>query len=155
MIDFKRKPNIIPWPPIILVSAIVCGWLVHMIWPLDTLEGLTLWPLGAGMIVAALATDLWAFRTFNIAHTTIMPNKRSKHLVTHGPFAWSRNPIYVGNVVLISGIGLVSGNFWQLIAAAIGGILIEQLAIKREEKHLELNFAEHWKDYTSRVRRWL
>jgi len=155
LIDFKRKPNTIPWPPIILVSAIICGWLVQKIWPMDTLDGTTLWPLGVVMIIAALATDIWAFRTFNHAHTTIMPNKHSDHLVTHGPFAWSRNPIYVGNVVLISGIGLVSGNFWQLIAAATAGILIENLAIKREEKHLELNFADKWQDYSSRVRRWL
>ncbi len=155
MIDFKERPNTIPWPPIILVSAIAIGWFVQKIFPLDWLEGYTIWPLGALMIIAALATDVWAFVTFSKAHTTLMPNGHSKHLVSHGPFAWSRNPIYVGNVALISGIGLASANPWQLMAAIVAGILIGQLAIKREEKHLAANFSKQWAAYSSRVRRWL
>ena len=157
MSDYAEKPNTIPWPPIITIGSIVLALVVNYFVPIDWLYELSgvIWPLGILMVVAALSIDVWAFRTFKAGKTTIMPNQAVSNLVTNGPFAWSRNPIYVGNIVLISGIGIATGNSWMLLAAAEAAVLIDKLAIRREEAHLKANFEMEWSEYSARVRRWV
>jgi len=155
--DYSKKPNTIPWPPIITLAAIAIGWIAQKIEPLDWISSIsaTFWPLGVLMVILALAVAVWAFITFKSIDTTIMPNKAASHLATKGPFRWSRNPIYVADIVIISGIGLATANPWQLITAAIAIFAIEELAIKREEIHLKAKFGQEWNEYTRKVRRWV
>ncbi len=87
--------------------------------------------------------------------TTVNPTGKSSHLVTTGPFAFSRNPIYLANVLLMLGIGLASANAWMIIIAFIAAWLEQQFAIVREERHLEARFGKAWRDYARRVRRWV
>ena len=157
MADYSKKPNTIPWPPIITLAAVVVGWVAQKIEYLDWIVGIsaTLWPLGVVMILLAILVAVWAFFTFKNIHTTIMPNKAASHLATNGPFRWSRNPIYVGDIVLICGVGLATGNPWMFITAAVAIFAIEEFAIKREEIHLKAKFGQDWNEYARRVRRWV
>ncbi len=157
MQDFSKRPNRVPWPPIITIGAVVVGWMLQKTIPVGWLAAISAmaWPVGVLMVITAISIDVWAFRTFKQAQTTIMPNKGASSLTTQGPFAWSRNPIYVGNIMLILGIGLWSGNGWMLLMAASAAVAIELLAIRREEAHLQIKFGEAWDEYTNRVRRWL
>ena len=107
------------------------------------------------MVLLAISIVAWAFITFKNIDTTIMPNQAASHLATNGPFRWSRNPIYVADIILISGIALASGNAWMLITAAIAIFAIEEFAIKREEMHLKAKFGQDWNEYARRVRRWV
>jgi protein-S-isoprenylcysteine O-methyltransferase Ste14 len=154
MDKFADRPNSVPWPPLIYIGMAIIAVVLNWIRPL----GLD-WPLlkyiGAILLVIAIAIEVWSFLTFRKHRTTIMPNKGADHLITSGPFAHSRNPIYVANTILVSGIGLYFGNLWLILAAFIAAILTQELAIKREEKHLALKFGEAWRDYTTRVPRWL
>lgn len=124
---------------------------------MDWIYGISqsIWYVGVLMVLAALGIVGWAFVTFKNINTTIMPNKAASHLATDGPFRWSRNPIYVADIMVISGIALASGNVWMLITAAIAVFVLEEFAIKREEVHLQTKFGAEWTDYTKRVRRWI
>jgi protein-S-isoprenylcysteine O-methyltransferase Ste14 len=75
--------------------------------------------------------------------------------VTSGPFALSRNPIYLGNTLLITGAALLFASPWLLAAACVAAALVRVLAIRREEAHLAAQFGSVWTDYTQRTRRWL
>jgi protein-S-isoprenylcysteine O-methyltransferase Ste14 len=75
--------------------------------------------------------------------------------LTSGPFAWSRNPIYLGEASLIAGFGLLKGSLWLLIAAITFVNLVTLLAVIREEAHLAARFGEDWQAYVRKVRRWL
>ena len=155
--DAHDRPNRIPWPPILLVTAIALGiglqWLVPLAW-IYGLAALEATAMGVAMIVAAVAIDIWAAIVFRNHRTTIMPHQRSVRLVTRGPFRFSRNPIYVGNLMVIAGLGLVLSNPWLLVLTPVLGFALHQLAIRREERHLEALFADQWRDYKARVRRW-
>ncbi len=107
------------------------------------------------MVMLALSIVAWAFFTFKNIDTTIMPNKAASHLATNGPFRWSRNPIYVADIIIISGIALATGNPWMLITAAIAIFAIEEFAVKREEIHLKTKFGQEWDVYSRKVRRWI
>jgi protein-S-isoprenylcysteine O-methyltransferase Ste14 len=151
-------PNKIPWPPIILASGIIIGFLLRAIMPLpwtvgaarDVLQG-----VGAVLIIVSILLILLAINELRKHKTTVNPTGKSAHLVTSGPFAFSRNPIYLGNMLLISGIGLATGNAWMLLIAIVTGALEQRFAILREERHLEARFGKAWRDYAKRVRRWV
>ena len=102
-----------------------------------------------------VSIDIAAMRTMSKAHTTILPHRASSAFVAEGPFRFSRNPIYVANVMIVTGLGLAFANLWYLPLAAAVAMLINALAIPGEERHLEHKFGKHYRDYKKKVRRWI
>ena len=155
---FAERPNRFPWPPVIYVIALVFGALLGQALPSPWFFGATrelLLGFGFIMILVALGIDIAAMRTMHRAKTTIMPHRGSQHLVTKGVFAFSRNPIYVANTMLVIGAGLISGIAWYFPIALIAAYATQKLAIEREEKHLESHFGKAYRDYKKRVNRWI
>lgn len=151
---YRARPNYVPWPPLLLVGLTVAAIALNLIHPLPFEFGGARM-VGAALMLLALGIDLWAMRTLHEAHTTILPNRRSTHLVTHGPFKYSRNPIYVANMMLMVGMGCFSLNGWFLFLAPIEGLLTHILAVRREENHLIANFGYQFECYCRKVRRWV
>lgn len=154
----ETRPNVFPWPPVIYGTAIlagaVSGYFLPIPWPGSPLSDF-LFGIGFMLIAVALFVDFRAMRIMHARKTTIMPNKGASHLVTDGPFAFTRNPIYLANTMLTVGAGLMSGIIWFLPLAAIAALITQELAIKREEAHLSGKFPKAWRDYRQKVRRWL
>ncbi|MFZ1812971.1 MAG: isoprenylcysteine carboxylmethyltransferase family protein [Rhizobiaceae bacterium] len=153
-----EKPNTIPWPPIILASTIAggiaLGWFVPLPWAVQPAADIL---QGVGIVAMVIAVILYssAFTVMQRARTNILPHRAADQLVTSGPFAFTRNPIYLANVFLIAGLGLAFANFWLVIASVVCGLLEHRFGILREEAHLEHKFGKSWRDYRKRVRRWI
>lgn len=155
--DHSARPSRFPWPPVIYVLAALLAIFMHQLFPLPWIIGPLadiLVAIGWLMIVAALFIDVLAMRALRRAATTIMPNRRSEHLVVGGPYALSRNPIYLGNTMIMIGVAFIWGNVWFLAFGLVGAFLTQKLAIEREERHLETRFGKVYRDYRKRVRRW-
>ena len=158
MSDARESPNKYPLPPILTLGMMVLCYLLDRFLPLGwEPEQVTNLMRGAGylLIVVGLALDIWAFMTFRKFSANMMPHKGATHLITTGPFAHSRNPIYLANVLLVAGIGFAIGSRWFLFGAVALFFLLGELVIKREEKHMAENFPETWPDYEKLVRRWI
>jgi protein-S-isoprenylcysteine O-methyltransferase Ste14 len=153
MDKFADRPNTIPWPPLIFIGMAAIAIALGRIWPLGV-DWSPLKYIGAAMLLLGIAIEVWSFFSFRKHQTTIMPNKGAERLITSGPFAHSRNPIYLANTFLVSGAGFFFDNLWLIPSALIAALLTQELAIKREEKHLAIKFGEAWTDYTRRVSRW-
>ena len=159
MSGFEDRPNRLPWPPLIFVAAAALAlvlhfWLLPLPWvpaPFSDFLFAVGWLVAAG----ALAIDVGAMRAMRRAATTILPNRAADHLVVTGPFSFTRNPIYVGNTMLMIGVGLILGAVWFLILAPVAAYATTKLAIEREERHLEARFGKKYRDYRKKVRRWL
>lgn len=151
---YRRRPSRIPWPPLILVLVVVAGFLAAQVHPLPLAFPMSHY-LGYLLIAAAISVDVWAAATLLRAGTTLLPNRGSSHLVTGGPYRFSRNPIYVAYVVLIAGIGLAAGNAWFLPLAAAHGVATYFLAVRPEESHLLAMFGYKYETYCRSVRRFL
>lgn len=154
---FTDRPNNFPWPPIIAAAALVVGWPLHLVLPLPWVVGMAaelLFGFGVVIIIGAVLIDLSAMRTLHASKTTILPNRGSDHLVTKGPFGWSRNPIYLANTMILIGVAFISGIAWYVILAFVSAFLTQKLAIEREEKHLEARFGKHYREYRKKVSRW-
>jgi len=158
MNDVTARPNTLPWPPIIFVSAIVIGVLLNVFLPLPwvgrPLSGI-LFALGWLMIAAFLALNVAAIRAMRRAGTTVRPDRATDHLVTDGPFAYTRHPLYLAGTMLLLGIGLIAGVAWFLLLALAAAFAVQKLAIEREESHLQARFGAAYRDYAARVRRWI
>lgn len=119
-----------------------------------TTLGLPSW-VGVIGLVAGLAFDASAMAAFHRARTNILPHRPADRLVTSGPYALSRNPIYLGNTIAVVGLAVLVSSLWMLGAAVLAAVLTHHLAILREEEHLSARFGPAWEAYARRVPRWL
>lgn len=158
MSEHSAPPSRLPWPPMIYVAAVALAIVAQWLWPLPWIGpplADLLFALGWLMVLAALALDFGAMRTMRKARTTILPHRAADHLVTGGPFALSRNPIYLGNTTLMVAIGFIAGSLWFVLLAPLAAIATTFLAIRPEERHLAERFGKRYRDYQKKVRRWI
>jgi protein-S-isoprenylcysteine O-methyltransferase Ste14 len=153
--DGRDRPNRIPWPPLIGAAAVVAALAGARVFPMGVPFAPLARPLGWALIAAGLALVLWAIATFRRARTNLMPNRGADRLVVDGPFAFTRNPIYLGEAILFVGVGGATGSLWFVVAALVMTALIDLLAVRREEVHLALRFGEAWAAYAARIPRWI
>ena len=111
--------------------------------------------IGVVPVLSGLGLDVYAMFEMRRLRANILPHRAATALVTTGPFALSRNPIHLGNTMLVAGAALVFSNPWFLAAAVIVAVLVEVLAIRREEKHLAARFGNAWRAYMKRTPRWI
>lgn len=158
MNDVTARPNSLPWPPIVYLAAIAVSVLLDVVYPLPwlapPLSGIFL-ATGWLMVAASVALNIAAMRAMRRAGTTVRPDRATDHLVTDGPFSFTRNPLYLAGTMLILGIGLVSGIVWFLPLAVVAAVAVQKLAIEPEERHLQARFGTTYLDYARRVRRWI
>ena len=147
-------PNRWPWPPLITGSAVLSAVLTARLWPLPALFPGS-FAAGVLLVGVAIGLDLWAMLEMRRRRANILPHRAATALVTTGPFAWSRNPIYLANGLLLLGLGGLFDNAWFVVAAPVAAFATDRLAIRREERHLEALFGSAWSAYVARVRRWL
>lgn len=156
--DIAARPNRLPWPPIIYTGAFALSWVLQEAAPLAFLDanlaGAPKW-LGLGLAGSGFMLDLLAMSALVRHRTAILPNMGSSALVSSGVFAYTRNPIYLGNTILLIGFAIALRWGWLLLAVPITVIAVTHLAIAREEKHLSARFGDAWSAYAARVRRWL
>lgn len=152
------RPGVVPWPPLIFISAIAISVILNGIYPLPWLWS----PLGdilvafGWLVLLAVAALLFsAVRVMTRAKTTMNPNAAPDHFVANGPFAISRNPMYLANTLLLVGLGLVTGIAWFLPLALLAALLTQKVAIEKEERWLAEKFGKRYRDYAKRVRRWI
>src|SRR3954471_1562929 len=77
-----------------------------------------------------------------------------ERLVTSGPFALCRNPMYLGHVIFLAGLAL-SLRSWLGAAIALGTAVWLQFRVRRDERRLAERFGDPYMQYCSRVKRWI
>jgi protein-S-isoprenylcysteine O-methyltransferase Ste14 len=107
------------------------------------------------LLCAGFLLRVWAAFHFYEHRMNVISLESQAALITSGPYAFSRNPLYLGgNVFIFFGAALVLGSPAALIFTAVHLPLID-LFIRREERQLETRFGAAWMRYRSEVRRWL
>jgi protein-S-isoprenylcysteine O-methyltransferase Ste14 len=110
---------------------------------------------GAVFIVCGALLALWAARLFAIAKTGIVPFSESTSLVTGGPYRFTRNPMYLGMVIVLLGLAVILGSLTPFFVVPAFVVLITYLFILPEEGHMERTFGEAYLERKRRVRRWI
>jgi len=156
-IDFASRPNRIPWPPLIYAAAIGLALVLDGLWSDSPIHdrGPVLLVVGLAMMAAGAAFDFAAMLAMSRRRANILPHRAASLLVTAGPFAISRNPIYLGNAIMLAGAAPTFGNPWFLAVVPLVVVAITRLAIRREERHLAARFGAAWTAYAARTPRWI
>ncbi|HVO01583.1 MAG TPA: isoprenylcysteine carboxylmethyltransferase family protein [Candidatus Cybelea sp.] len=111
--------------------------------------------IGLVPMVVGIAIGLMASAAFHRAKTTIKPFEVSSALVTDGVFGLSRNPIYLGMVLLLIGVALLTGAATPFAVVVLFALIIHYGFIRMEEGMLVERFGTAWEGYAARVRRWV
>jgi protein-S-isoprenylcysteine O-methyltransferase Ste14 len=143
-------------PPVYFLGALATAIAAHVLAPLGLLPIPWAWRF-AGLlpIAAGVVLNLAADRELERLGTTVKPLQRSAALATGGVFRWSRNPMYLGMILIIAGTALVAGSISPWIAVAGLAIVLDRVFVVREEEMLEDAFGDAFERYSRRVRRWL
>ena len=147
-----RWPLTVDYPPIWTLGFALAIWLIGRVLP----SGAALFvALGWLLVLASFALMLWAVRHFRRANTTVNPHGQPSALVTTGPFRLSRNPIYLGDALLLVGLCLAFRALPALILIPLFVWIINRRFIGPEEARLTAAFPRDYAEYASRTRRWL
>lgn len=111
--------------------------------------------IGLGLTFIGFLFGVGAFIEFRKARTTLDPHGSVKALVMNGVYRFTRNPIYLGFLLMVIGLPLNYGYYWGIIISPLYITSMNRLVIEREEAYLEKKFKEQYTGYRSRVRRWL
>jgi protein-S-isoprenylcysteine O-methyltransferase Ste14 len=141
-------------PPLIYLTAIVTGIALEVVWPTSLLPG-GLAPLGVVLVAVAVGLFVLSIRALRAAGTSVRGNVPTAALVRRGPYALSRNPIYVSFFLLQLGIALWLGSAWVLATLIPAALVIARVVVPREERYLERRLGGEYGDYRTAVRRWL
>ena len=113
-------------------------------------------PAGVALILAGLGLGVWAVLTFRKLRAQIKPHSDVHGtLVASGPFLFSRNPMYLANVVIGVGAALVAGTWLMWLVPVVLFMLDELVIIPFEERSVERTFGDAFRAYRTRVRRWI
>lgn len=145
-------------PPLLYILGFGLGWMAGRWLPVPLLPaagrsaGII---AGWGLVGAGLLIMLGGLLQFVSARTAVVPFRPARHLVTTGLYHFSRNPMYVGLTAAYLGGVLLTNNFWCLLALPLVLMLMNGWIISREERYLAAVFGESYRQYCTRVRRWL
>ena len=149
--------NVAVLPPLPYLLTVMAGILVHLLW-----EPFRLFPepwighaVGWPVAVAAALLVAWAQRTMSGAGESSNVYKATGAIVSNGPYAFTRNPMYLSMTLLYVGIAFIVNTLWPVILLPALLMVIQYGVIQREERYLEGKFGDEYARYRAKVRRWL
>lgn len=142
-------------PPTYLLVAIVLTLALHFLLPLYKLVPMPWNLLGILPLAAGIALNLSADKAFHQAQTTVKPFEESAALLTTGVFRITRNPMYLGYLLILLGVALIVGSVTPYAVLLVFAVLMDRVFIRVEEQMMEAQFGQDWVEYAQEVRRWV
>jgi protein-S-isoprenylcysteine O-methyltransferase Ste14 len=142
-------------PPRLVLILLVAMGALHMLLPGPALLPFPYTLVGAALAALGLAAAVSGARLFSRVGTNIRTWNEPGVLVTGGLFRWSRNPMYLGFVLLLLGTAILLGTTTPFIAPALFAIVADRWYIAFEERAMRAKFGAEYEAYMGRARRWL
>ena len=107
------------------------------------------------MALIGIALPIWGAQIFKKRKTNILHYRNPDQIVTEGPFKLSRNPMYLGMLVILLGATVKLGILEGFLFVGLFFTVANWWYIPFEEERMKEAFGESFEDYRARVRRWL
>ncbi|MEL6208744.1 MAG: isoprenylcysteine carboxylmethyltransferase family protein [Pseudomonadota bacterium] len=156
-----RELKDLPWwkaidiPPVWLVLFIALAWIQSRRLPVFPLDHPILDLIGGVLVGGGVLLMVFAVLQLRQAKTTVIPHLDPNALVTDGLFARSRNPIYLGDAMVLAGLCLFWGSWLALLLVPLFIWLITDRFILGEEERLRTAFGPSFEAWTRTTRRWI
>ncbi len=144
-------------PPVIALACAGLAWALARHASGFSFEVPALLPIAALLVLTGLALDLSGLLAFRRAKTTVNPLSpdRSTSIVQDGPYAFTRNPMYLGMALVLLGFCAYLENPLSVLAVAVFVAYLTYFQIIPEERLLLRKFGESYARYSKSVRRWI
>ena len=142
-------------PPVWLGLSILFVWALGPYLTLGQIAGPVMIMAGWGLNVMGLVLILAAAWSFFRHSTTIIPHQTPARVIQSGVFALTRNPIYLGDALILAGCCLVLGAFLGLILVPVFMWWITVRFITDEEGRMRAAMPDEFMKYERKVRRWM
>ena len=106
-------------------------------------------------IIFGFAVMTWAWLQFRKSDTAVCPTSKSSLIVTHGVYKYSRNPMYLGMLLMLTGVSFLMGTIPSMLAPIGFFVIIDKVFIPYEEEKLLSDFGDVYSKYQMLTRRWL
>ena len=110
---------------------------------------------GVVFVVLGILLNIAAKKAMKRAQTPVSPFAKTTLLITWGVYSWTRNPMYLGLVLLLVGVSVLMGNLLPMIITLLFALIMHNRFVTLEEKKLAEEFSDRWENYKNRTRRWL
>ena len=143
------------WPPIAIGLPLVAGLAIT--WLRGDPFGLppARVPLGLALVAFVVVWNGWCLLLFRRHRTGLLPGQATQAMILEGPYTRSRNPLYLGLLVLHLGIALLVPSVWAVLLWPLALVLVTWGAVRPEERFLRQHFGAAYDEYAGRVRRWI
>ena len=148
-------PNVLVLPPLLYGVALAVGFLLQWIDPRPVFSSNAGYWVGGVLLAFGVVLAIWGRRVMERAGTNVNPTLPTTVLVATGPFGFSRNPLYVALTLMYVGLAVLANALWVLVLLFPVLIIMHYGVVRREERYLEAKFSESYREYRSRVRRYL
>lgn len=108
-----------------------------------------LWSIGLAVVTSGVALRTWAQ-----AHIAFRLGPR-RHLTVTGPYALTRNPLYIGNTAICAGAVILSEVLWLVPVTVLWCVFVYSIVVRHEESRLLRKYGEAYRLYRARVPRWV
>jgi len=144
-----------PLPPVLFLGALLLQWAAHALLPVAVVVPGAWRILGAIPIAVGIGVMVVSDKQFKAVSTPISPFDTPSTLVTTGPFRFSRNPMYLGMVLVLVGGALALGTLAPFLLPPMMAWVLATRFIAMEEAAMSDVFGADYDAYKSHVRRWL
>lgn len=142
-------------PPVYFLVALVLMFISSYYFPVSHLIYVPLRVFGILLAVAGVVLSGWSIMLFRQAGTPLHPFEKPAVLVRTGPYKYSRNPIYLGMLFILTGTWIALGTFTPLFVLLLFFYIIQEAFVKQEELFLEEHLGDDYRQYCRSVRRWI
>ena len=146
-------PRALDYPPIWLMAFLIPALAMGDVAPLPLPDWLQ--TAGTGLAIFGAALSFLALPRFLAARTTIIPHRDPDALITGGIYRFSRNPIYLGDVLILLGLILRWDAVLALPLVPAYAWVLHRRFIEAEEARLRARFGPEFDAYCRRTRRWI
>jgi protein-S-isoprenylcysteine O-methyltransferase Ste14 len=153
----RDRASIVAPPPLLTAICIGAGFIANHFKPLPLFPGIGWYrlPFAVALLMLAGAIIASAIRQFRKHHEHPSPYKPTDTIVASGIYRFTRNPIYLGFLLVVLAVAIGANSGWLLISCAALFVILLFGVVKPEERYLSAKFGDGYAEYRRRVRRWL
>ncbi|MEX2528277.1 MAG: isoprenylcysteine carboxylmethyltransferase family protein [Gemmatimonadota bacterium] len=142
-------------PTIFLILWFAVGFGLERVMPLELPGATALAPLTVVLFLAGGVLFVWSALELRRSGTTTEHGQPTTVLVTDGPYAFSRHPIYLALVCILLGLAIRSASVWFVMVTAVFWIAVQWFTVRKEDAYLASQFPEPYARYKGSVRQWI
>ena len=154
-VEDNDNAGIIAHPPIFYIISVIAALVIDYFVPLDMGESPILKIVSVLMAVLGIGIFISAGKMYRTDKQNVSVHTKTDNIYQSGIYSRTRNPLYLGALIVVIAGGIYFGEPWILILQIPLVFFLNKQVIGKEEEYLERKFGAEYIEYKKKVRRWI